>query len=62
MNLGDIIRVLEVPATIPAETAPHSVPEPAPSEPTQAPAKTVLYPIPEMHCFALYGRRPPWAR
>ncbi len=40
MHLGDIIRVLEVPAQIPAETAPAALPvhEPvAPAEPAKEP-------------------------
>ena len=38
MQLGTIIRVLDVPATIPAETAPLHVPEPSPAVPATVPA------------------------
>jgi hypothetical protein len=38
MNIGDIIRVLEVPANVPAETTPRHVPEPAPATPATQPA------------------------
>ena len=38
VDLGTIIRVLEVPATVPAETAPHDAPEPTPATPATVPA------------------------
>ncbi|HTY80490.1 MAG TPA: hypothetical protein VMI34_21865 [Candidatus Bathyarchaeia archaeon] len=44
MNLGDIIRVLEVPATVPAETAPARAPEKAPPEPAREPVETDAVP------------------
>ena len=38
MNLGNVIRVLEVPATEPAETIPAHAPASAPSAPAREPA------------------------
>jgi hypothetical protein len=68
MNLGNIIRVLEVPASIPAETAPARAPECAPSEPAPQPAtpaektpaqKTTAEPV---RVPARTQRRDLWAR
>jgi hypothetical protein len=68
MNLGNIIRVLEVPASIPAETAPARAPERAPSAPATRPAtpaeksparKTTAEPV---LVPARTQRRHPWAR
>ncbi len=70
MQLGNIVRVLEVPASVPAETAPHYVPEPVPAVPPTEPA-TVPAPGPaapakhaasDQLCVPRSGGDEPWAR
>ncbi len=70
MQLGNIVRVLEVPASVPAETAPHYVPGPVPAVPATEPS-TVPEPVPaapEEHAASAEllvprsGGGEPWAR